>query len=105
MSIPRILELRQEKMELLQELAFLEEDRKQYYQIKRMLKQKGSKKKVTDITNLNINPIENRIQECRERIRIIENGPYINGRIDKTQSYNELMKYARKKALKQIMKM
>lgn len=92
-------------MELLQELAFLEEDRKQYYQIKRMLKQKGSKKEVADVINLNINQIETGIYECRERLRIIEKGPYINGRIDKTQSYNELMKYARKKALKQIMKM
>ena len=92
-------------MELLQELAFLEEDRKQYYQIKRMLKQKGSKKKVTDIINLNINQIETGIHECRERIRIIENGPYINGRFDKTRSLNELMKYARQKALKRIMMM
>ena len=102
---PKLLQLRQERLELLQRLRFLEADKTQYYQIKTMIEKKGSNKEVHEIINLNINQIETDLEETREKLKIIENGPYHNGRFDKTQSYRELMKDAHKKALKRIMKM
>ena len=98
----KISKLYNERNEILHDLQRLREDRKEYYRIKNELEQEGTDKHVEDVAYFNIIDIESEIMEKYEQLRIIERGPYMNGKYDKTESYHSLYALARKKALRKI---